>query len=488
MERYRIVRSLLLFVPVVFLAAGCGGDREREKFPDSREEPARLVYYTIGEPDSGLGQVEEALNELLLERYGFTVSYNRVGWNDYEAKLDSLFSTDGKFDIAFAWTDNYVENALAGNWLDLTTYMEGTCADTFAAVNDKFWKGATVNGCIYGIPTNKELAVPMYFLYDRELVEKYDIDIREYPTLESMEPLLQMISGEEPEYIPLFMTNSNVNFASMGGYEYVTYADIPLVIRTEDASATVVNLYETEYCRELLDTLHKYYIAGYINEDASVRTAFSRFQGEKVFLRIASGGPDSEVSFSSTFGYPIVTQCASDLVVTSESALGGVMAVNAGTGHPEECAVFLNAVNTDPDIRNLLNYGVEGIHYELNEDGQVTYLSDDYRGVAYTQGNWFILKTVAGENPDKWEVYREFNDIAIESPILGFIPDLSDFSVECDNVGQVCRRYENALMTGTVDPEEFLPKLQDALEQAGIGTLQRELQRQIDFWTLSRRK
>ena len=97
-------------------------------------------------------------------------------------------------------------------------------------------------------------------------MEKYDIDISQYPTLESMETLLRTISVEEPEYITLFLANSNVNFASMGGYEYVTYADIPLVIRTEDTSATVVNLYETEYCGELLNTLHQYYTAGYINE------------------------------------------------------------------------------------------------------------------------------------------------------------------------------------------------------------------------------
>lgn len=44
------------------------------------------------------------------------------------------------------------------------------------------------------------------------------------------------------------------------------------------------------------------------------------------------------------------------------------------------------------------------------------YLTEDYRGVTYTQGNWFILRTVAGENPDKWKLYREFNAYAIESP------------------------------------------------------------------------
>ncbi len=492
MGRYRRISAILSVALAVLLTAECARVEEQEEYAaedtEDREEAIRLVYYTIGEPDAGLKQVEEALNTLLLQRYGFTVSYNKTGWNDYEAKLDSLFSTDGNFDIAFAWTENYLENALAGNWLDLTPYMEGICADTWAAVNGKFWKGATVNGRIYGIPTNKELAVLMYLLYDRELVEKYDIDVTRYLTMESLEPLLRTVSRGEPDYIPLFLSNSHVNLASMGGYEYVTYTDIPLVIRTDDTSAEVVNLFETEYCEQLLDTLHKYYSAGYINEDASMRTAFSRFQGEKVFLRLASGGPESDVSFSSTFGYPIVTQQVSDLVVTSESALGGIMAVNARTEHPEECAVFLNAVNTDPDVRNLLNYGVEGLHYRLNEDGQVTYLNDDYRGVAYTQGNWFILNTVAGENPDKWELYREFNDIAIESPILGFIPDLSGFSEECSNISQVCRKYENALMTGTVDPEEFLPRMRDELEQAGIGSLQQELQRQINIWMISRRK
>ena len=43
-------------------------------------------------------------------------------------------------------------------------------------------------------------------------------------------------------------------------------------------------------------------------------------------------------------------------------------------------------------------------------------------------------------------------------------------------------------MTGTVDPDEFLPKLQEALEQAGIGILQQELQRQIHLWMSSRRE
>lgn len=104
------------------------------------------------------------------------------------------------------------------------------------------------------------------------------------------------------------------------------------------------------------------------------------------------------------------------------------MVVNANTKHPEACLTFLNAVNTDPEIRNLLNYGIEGIHYTLTEDDQVQIISSAYRGVPYTQGNWFILKTTVGESPNKWELYQEFNDNTAESPCLALrrtIPDIA---------------------------------------------------------------
>ena len=154
-----------------------------------------------------------------------------------------------------------------------------------------------------------------------------------------------------------------------------------------------------------------------------MRTSFSRFQGENVFLRLSTGGPDASASYSTDYGYPIVAQQVSDSIVTTESAQGGIMVVNANTKHPETCLTFLNAVNTDPEIRNLLNYGIEGIHYTLTEDDQVQIISSAYRGVPYTQGNWFILKTTVGESPNKWELYQEFNDNTAESPLLGFTPD-----------------------------------------------------------------
>lgn len=439
-----------------------------------------LIYYTIGEPDEDLALVNQALNEILLERYGFTVDYRKVGWNEYGDQLASLLGTGQAFDIAFAWTENYVNGAVTGAWLDLTGYLDASAL--YDAIDEGFWKGVAVNGRIWGIPTNKELATPVHFLFSQALVEKYGIDISQYRTLASLEPLLELVARQEPDYIPLFLDSAPINLLTLRGYAYVTYDAIPLMVQSADSTCQVVNIFQTAEAAEDLGTLHRYYQAGYINQDAYLRTSYSRFQDEPVFLRLSTGGPDASTSYSTDYGYPIVAQQASDSVVTTDSTQGGVMVVSANTQHPEECMAFLTAVNTDPEVRNLLNYGIEGVHYTLTPDDQVEIISDRYRGVPYTQGNWFILKTTVGEKANKWDLYREFNKNTVQSPLLGFTPDYSGYETEYNAVARVYEKYYAPLMTGTVDPEVYLPKLLQELDAAGIDTLQAVLQRQIDAW------
>ena len=286
----------------------------------------------------------------------------------------------------------------------------------------------------------------------------------------------------EPDCIPLFLDSSRIEILITAGLEYLASSSIPLAIHTQDPTCRIVNIYETEEARQLLNTLHHYYTCGYINQDASLRTSFSRYQDEKVFCRISSGGPDSSASFSVDFGYSIAAVQAAEPVVTSASTQGSIMVINANTAHPEEAMTFLKAVNTDPDIRNLLNYGIEGIHYKLTDNDQVQITAQTYRGVPYTQGNWFILKTTVGESTAKWTAYRTFNQEAVSSPLLGFVPDYSPCIQQYNAVSRIYEKYDNALMTGSVDPSIYLPKLLSELEEAGIDTLIEELQFQVDAW------
>lgn len=476
-----MLRRMLPLLLAMVLLSGCANPAglRGETLP---EDPVTLVYYTIGTPDADLKLVNQALNDILLPRYGFRVEYNKIGWNDYTDQLNALMRTGEDYDIAFTWTDLYVRNAQSGYLLDMTDYLRTDGQKLYDAVDPRFWEGVTVRDRIWGIPTNKELTSPIQFLFSKELVEKYQIDVSRYTTLESLEPLLELISQKEPDCIPLFFDTSRLNLMNMGDYTYLTSETVPLVVKNDDPSCTVVNLFDTPYAKQMLRTLHKYYKLGYINQDAPIRTAVSRFTDEQVFCRISSGGPDSEASFSTDFGYPIVAVQASNAVVTSDSTQGGVMVVNASTKHPEESKAFLTAVNTDPDVRNLLKFGIEGVHYTLTDQDQVQIISDAYRGVPYTQGNWFILKTCVGEDPNKWDNYRAFNAQAVSSPLLGFNADYYVCETLYSNVSQIYAKYYVALMTGSVDPDAYLEQLGDELDKAGIQSLCAIMQNQVDSW------
>ena len=89
---------------------------------------------------------------------------------------------------------------------------------------------------------------------------------------------------------------------------------------------------------------------------------------------------------------------------------------------------------------------------------------------------------MAGEDPNKWDRYREYNSQAQASYLLGFEPDLREFQEEYDHVSQIYRRYDNPLLTGSVEPGEFRSIALEQMERAGIDTIRQALQQQVDTW------
>jgi ABC-type glycerol-3-phosphate transport system substrate-binding protein len=461
-----------------------------------------LIYYTIGEPDKDLKMVNDKINEVSAKKIGVTISYIKVGWQEYEDRLNTMVSAGTPFDIAFA-TD-FTTYARRGAWLRLDDYLSNIGKDMYEVIDPIFWQGVRMDdGGIYGMPTNKELAVLQQWMYPKELVKKYNIDITKYNTLESLEPLLWMIKQKEPDYQPMELDKDSQNFFALYGYEYVIDKKLPLMMKSLDSSSKVVNIFETGEARQVLNTLRRYYKEGYINEDAALRENQELKKGVKVFWKPSNGGPLAENSWSKDRGYKVVAHSATSELVTTESLRGGIMAVSSDTKHPVECIKFLNLLNTDPELRNLFNYGIEGVHYTLDKNDQVVPIpskdangnsiadaSPGYTGTTYTQGNWFILKTMGGKNPDpinKWDQFRSFNARVVKSSLLGFTPDLSMMPIQLQNIKMVWGKYYPSLMTGSVDIDTELPKFNQELKQAGIDEVQAEVQKQLDAWRIAHR-
>lgn len=493
----RIIVSFVLTIMLTLPLASCSSTSGEEHDPKISGDTVNLIYYTIGDSDKDLKLVTDKINEIMAKKIGVTITYIKVGWQEYNDRLNTLVSAGTPFDVAFV--PNYATDVQRSAWLRLDDYLTTVGKNMYDVIDPIFWQGMRMeDGGIYGVPTNKELAVRLHWMYPDSLVKKYDIDITKYNTLASLEPLLSMIKEKEPSYLTMELDKESQNFFALDGYEYFMDKTLPLMVRSLDPRAPVVKIFETKEARQVLDTLRHYYVNGYINEDAAVRKSQNLKKGELTFWKVAEGGPLSANSWSTDRGYKVVAYPVTSALITTESVRGGVMAVSAQTKYPVESVKFLNLLNTDPEIRNLFNYGIEGVHYTLDNNGQVvpkppedksSELTPDapasYRGVQYTQGNWFILKTMGGEFPDplnKWEQFRASNAEDIKSSVLGFTPDLSRVQNQLQNIKMVWTKYYPSLMTGSVDVDTELPKFNRELSQAGIDEVQAEVQKQLDSW------
>ena len=134
-------------------------------------------------------------------------------------------------------------------------------------------------------------------------------------------------------------------------------------------------------------------------------------------------------------------------------------------------------------------YGIEGKHYDRNEDGSITLTNSD----DYYQGAWALVNTylvsktspITEESKKLGEESKKFQNEAPMSPILGFSFDVSDFRTEIASVQNIVSQYEVLLSSGTVDPEQYVPELLEKLEKAGLDKIQASAQEQYDEWRKS---
>lgn len=476
-------RLLACIIGFLLLFSACNAEEKGDvelTVPEYSPE-ITLQYYTIGWADEDLELVNEELNRYLKENTGFSMEYKKLGWADYDNKLNTLISSGSQVDIVFAY--EYVNMARKGAWLPLTEYLEGDYRLLYDTVDPLLWQGARLSdGEIYGVPTNKETSVQENWMYPLELVEKYDIDIEHYTTLESLAPLFEQIANKEPEYLVMELDTSSHDFFAIYGYEELLHFKLPLSVNIYNEPLEVVNLFETPEAESILNTLREYYLKGYINQDAALRQNQDLEHGAKTFWKQASGSIYSDNVWSKDRGYEVISRPVTPLVVVNKGTRDAVMSLTRDTRYPEEGMTFLTLLNTDPELRNLMNYGVEGVHYTLTDEQQVRRLNERYRGVQYTQGNWFILHTLEGDSPNQWELLEKRNKEAKQSPLLGFTPDVTRFEREIQLIQNVRDKYYPSLMTGSVPVEEEWPKFVTELKEAGIDSIKEELQHQLDDW------
>ncbi len=482
---FKKVKKLLALGLTTALAvgtlAGCGSSSTSESQSTNTsggKDVVTLKYYTIGAEPKDKQIVLDEVNKYLADKIGVNLDMTYIDFGDYNQKMSIIINSGENYDLAFtcSWAGDYLGNSRKGAFLDLTPYLQTTAKDMYDAIDKRFWEGATIDGKIYAAPNQKEISSLPMWVFTKEYVDKYNIPYQDIHTLEDLEPWLKLIKEKEPDVVPLYITKG---FSPPAYFDFISN---PVGIEMGDESLKVKNIFETEKMKQTLQTLRRYYQAGYINADSATA---EDDKSVKRFVTKADGQPYAENLWSKDLGYPVVASSIMDGMVTNDSTTGSMIAISNNSKNKEKAVEFLNLLNTDPYLRNLLNYGVEGIHYTKTGDTTIALDQEKSKGYSvpyFANGNLFITYTTENEPVNKWEEFKAFNAEAVNSPILGFKFNTLPVSNELAAINNVMEEFKSIIFSGSVDVDEYLTKLNDKLKAQNIDKVIQEAQKQLDAW------
>jgi len=159
------------------------------------------------------------------------------------------------------------------------------------------------------------------------------------------------------------------------------------------------------------------------------------------------------------------------------------MAVPVAAKNPERALMFLELLRHNESYYNLLTYGIEGRHWELNELGELVALDTDgfvpeaYCSWGFKEAKFF--KPPVGMPPNLAEVNAALEAMSTENPCALFFADYEPIKNERAAVFNVWQQYGQPLAYGYVDVASGHAAVRERLEAAGVRAMQAELQRQL---------
>ena len=156
---------------------------------------------------------------------------------------------------------------------------------------------------------------------------------------------------------------------------------------------------------------------------------------------------------------------------TEEELYGNMFAVYANSNHLARAMKVITYLNTNQELRDLFQYGIQGKHYELNDDGTVKLLNNEkfgiYRMDLEKTGNCFIATPTEELGADAWTYAKMQNNDSLINPLLGFDFNLmtadSDYSLDVALIDEIKRLNAEtlALINECTNKEDLMSLMSD---------------------------
>lgn len=522
----KILAMLLALVMVLGLAA-CGGGNDNNKAPDADKpadatpddgaandapaEPAldpvtlRVWFHGSTVSPEASAKVMESVNAYLQDKINVTLEPIWGTWGDFDTATVTALTGGDDVDIYFTcnWSANeYNSYARDGYWVKLDDMLPTYGADLLTTIPEGIWECAKTNGYdgmgVYAVPALKDTATQNCWDLNGTLLAELGYDVDEFVEFASMNPdfyysdefeeVLQKAKDAkgssfyplvgEPVVFERIATGTAIVTGDLNGAPVLSYY-YDVEHPSTDIGSKIVCKYATPEFKKFAE--RTYYLAqkGFISpQTQNVDTANNYREAcastGDYLISSQSYAFGCELDYSRARGIDVRMIPTDAPYMDATSGQGAMMAISATSKNPERALMFLNLLNTDPELMTMLNYGTEGYTYNKNADGTISFIDEvraTYSPWTNGMGNVRQLPPTAEQGVDFWERFSAYYDSAEVLPYGSFILDTSELSNEATALANVYGQYGFQLMGGATNPDTVLPEFLAKLEEAGIQKL-----------------
>lgn len=483
------ILSAVLMLATVITVAGCNGggnqgDIKRESLEEAMQTPYEINWYTYSTPQDDVELVEAKINEYIKDKINATVKFHILESSQYSNQLSSMIQAGEYFDMCFVadWMLKYVESAEMGAFVPLDDYFEEYMPKTYELADKTAIECSKVNGKLYALPNIKENAECYGWIYRKDIADKYNIDMTQIKSFEELEPYLIKIKENEPTI--KYPIDWDADSSPAGGILQQPIMTATVIGLESDDSREVVNVLSTEKSREGFRTARRFYEEGLVKEDilTTVSELNSRMKSGKTFCHMAKLKPGKAQELYKDSDYEFAQAEITAPRKGAKFGTGSMTAVSSTSKNPTRVMRFIELLNTDEYLNNLVVYGIEGMHYEKSADGRVEITPDTkytFAGKQWMLGNIYLTYPTVKEDINKNQILKEFDDNANLSSFTGFSFVTENVQTEIASCANVNNQYRNQLMLGAVDPDTIYDKYMEEMEKAGMNIIIDEVNRQF---------
>ena len=545
MKRWKKTLALLLALAMTAGMMGCGqkAANESTKAPDAApgttaagepgteaaapKDPVLLEWYYRGNgQQQDTEEVEARVNELLKGYPGLehvSININCFPAADYATQVGLAQTSGSQIDILNSVSLNFTQQVEDGNWMPMEDYISD---ELRAELPEWLWELGSVDGHIYMVPNYQNAFNAGFMFFPKEYMDKYGNYDEMYATLTNWDLSLADKAAALEDYVMAARagegdtkyanTLENGNATGILGFYFITPFDhLGNNFIIENGTDTVSYAYTTETYKEMWSIYADWYDKKIFAPDGAA-TDHLNYRNEKMMEETSYvyscnesvGDPESVAkSYSERWGFEVVAIPTQQYNYIPNSWGAGGNGISSTCEHPEEAALFIEALTTGTDlgreIYNTMVFGIEGKHYtkDANDPDRIVTIEYDgtqggvdtsYAGLKWILGNSFYAYKNQAVLDGYFENIKKYNESpdTVASSHNGFVVSTTNVSKQLEQINAVIAEYTSVLQNGTIGSagfEAYYQEFIDKLNTAGLKEVIADYQAQLDAWVAANR-